>query len=168
MKRVRCTCERCQTIEYPFAAEIDVSEPFLCERCDDKFIIWQNTPGNEQRTLSAFLKARGVPQGPPTDVQEVKIMGKKNVKKAKRLNPGKVFNIDSITRAGIAQELNEIIECRELNIKPFWFGDARLTDDLCRAFAQGMSDAITEVDEVKDKQFAINTDFLEENFGDDE
>lgn len=64
-RKVCCTCRRCKKVNYLPAAGTDISEPFLCERCDDKFIMWQESkyramgPGNHDRaddTLARFLK----------------------------------------------------------------------------------------------------------------
>jgi len=55
--KVRCTCCRCKKIKYLPAAEIDRSERFLCEGCDDKFIIFQNSRSGSA-TLDQFLVQR--------------------------------------------------------------------------------------------------------------
>jgi hypothetical protein len=66
-RKVRCTCLRCGKINYLLAAGIDRSEPFLCEPCDDKYILWSESkiramgPGDADRaddTLARFLKER--------------------------------------------------------------------------------------------------------------
>ena len=61
-KRVRCTCAKCGAIKYHEAAAIDQTEPFLCSRCDDLFVAWQNaaqeTAEEDRRTLEAFLARR--------------------------------------------------------------------------------------------------------------
>ncbi len=68
-RKVRCTCVRCKKVNYLPAAGTDLSEKFLCERCDDKFIMWQESmyreagPGNHDRvddTLARFLRMRPV------------------------------------------------------------------------------------------------------------
>jgi len=62
MKKVRCTCVRCGKINYLAAATVDTTEPYLCAKCDDAFIAWQNaaaeTAQENRRTLEVFLQAR--------------------------------------------------------------------------------------------------------------
>jgi len=41
-KKARCTCAKCGAVKYLLAAEIDRSTYFLCDACDDKFIVWWN------------------------------------------------------------------------------------------------------------------------------
>jgi hypothetical protein len=66
-KRVRCTCARCGKVKYFPAAGMDRSEAFLCEPCDDKYILWGESkiramgPGGADRadvTLARFLKEK--------------------------------------------------------------------------------------------------------------
>jgi len=62
IKKARCTCVRCGKVEYLPAAGIDRSEPFLCERCDDKFIQfihgeWTGEDAREGDALERFLKS---------------------------------------------------------------------------------------------------------------
>ena len=59
-KKVRCTCARCGKVKYLPAAGIDLSEGFLCEPCDDKYIVWCNTNDMCLDPLAQFLKARPV------------------------------------------------------------------------------------------------------------
>lgn len=64
-KKVRCTCVRCKKINYLPAAGTDLSEKFLCERCDDMFIAFLNKdyPEGDFRSgdpLVRFLKERPV------------------------------------------------------------------------------------------------------------
>lgn len=61
-KRVKCTCKRCGGSKYLPAATTDTTEPYLCPKCDDLFIAWQNEasegPEEGRRTLEAFLARR--------------------------------------------------------------------------------------------------------------
>ena len=61
-KKVRCTCKRCGKINYLAVADVDVTEPYLCKRCDSAFIAWQNAAAEsaEERrcTLEHFLAQR--------------------------------------------------------------------------------------------------------------
>ncbi len=54
-RKVRCTCSRCNVKKMLPAASIDRSEPFLCEKCDDLFILFQNSEGRTDTSLKAFL-----------------------------------------------------------------------------------------------------------------
>ncbi len=61
-KKTRCTCKRCGKVNYLPSAGIDSSEPFLCEPCDSKYIVWfeQTTVRsyglNVNATLARFLR----------------------------------------------------------------------------------------------------------------
>ena len=62
-KKVRCTCVRCGKINYLPAVGTDISEKFLCERCDDLFISFINKDCPEGGfvhgdPLERFLKVR--------------------------------------------------------------------------------------------------------------
>jgi hypothetical protein len=56
-KKVRCKCVRCGKLKYELAAGMDLSEPFLCEPCDDKYIAWLVSTEDEDH-LARFLKER--------------------------------------------------------------------------------------------------------------
>lgn len=60
-ERVRYTCKRCGKRKMKPASD-DMTEPYLCQRCDDRFIAWQNaaaeTADEKRRTLEAFLAQR--------------------------------------------------------------------------------------------------------------
>jgi len=62
VKKVRCTCRRCGKAKYHEAAKVDQTEPFLCPKCDDLFMVWQNEAlescNEGKRTLEHFLAQR--------------------------------------------------------------------------------------------------------------
>jgi hypothetical protein len=63
-------------------------------------------------------------------------------------HPNKVFVVHSITRAGIAQDLNDALEVApSVGCPPFAPNDERLTDAVCEDIARALNDAYTGSDE---------------------
>lgn len=69
-------------------------------------------------------------------------------------DPNQVFVVRSFTRAEIAKELNDLIDCEGLKIEPFKEDDGRLTDEVCESFANATEEAISEADEVVDREYS--------------
>lgn len=81
------------------------------------------------------------------------------------LNPDQVFVVQSMTRRCVAERFNEIIENDSLSIPEFKPDDARLTDEVCQAVADGSNDAIAQVDEVVDQEYQLHHCYLVAEFG---
>ena len=64
-------------------------------------------------------------------------------KKPTKLDPKQVFVIEMTTRKSIADDLNELLDRKE-----FTPGDPRLTDKVCRKYADGLYDIGNRCGEV--------------------
>ena len=60
------------------------------------------------------------------------------------LNPNEQFVVVSLTRSQIASCFNDVIQERQLTIRPFVDADDRLTSDTCREAAAAWADVLDE------------------------
>ena len=74
-------------------------------------------------------------------------------KNRKVLDPKQVFIIQSMTRKEIAAAVNGVIENEGWDIPKLEDNDARLTDDFCKSYCDGLDSGISDVDDVVDAQY---------------
>lgn len=77
-----------------------------------------------------------------------------------KFDPQQVFVVNSITRAEVAEEFNNIIECRNLEMTDFSADDLRLSDKVCQRFADRLFEAWSEADDVVEIAFELHLDLL--------
>lgn len=82
----------------------------------------------------------------------------------RKLDPDQLFVVSAIKRSGIAEALNEYLESLETTTERLKENDPRLTDEVCRAYADELGDIESRFEDLSNEEVEELTCNLDEKF----